>query len=183
MNDPLLSSLIGTCMLLAAFVGVLQWLRYAANLRSARLRIQGHRLIHALGAYSAWIDAQHDQPFTARSLDELTSPEPLTRARLIKQEHFPELSAQMFRLLQTHSRVIEYLWELNLLRLTQSSGWRPAYEDPPYQQIRAAQEELIDEIVLQCRELIGETRQQWRATGSDFSFSNTLTRTGPATGA
>jgi hypothetical protein len=66
------------------------------------------------------------------------------------------------------------------LRLTQGSGWRPAHQDAPYQQLRGAQEELIDEMVVRCRELIGEAREQWRATGSDFSFS---TRVGmPATG-
>lgn len=182
MNDILLPAVAAALMLLAAFAGVVHWLRHTARVRTQRLRAEGYRLIHELGAYSAWMDVQHDVPFTALSLDELTSPEPLTRARQIKHLYFPELSSHMVRLLQAHSRVMEYLWQQNLLRLTQGSGWRPAHQDAPYQQLRGAQEELIDEMVARCRELIGDAREPWHATGSDFSFSNglALPGTGPA---
>ncbi|MDB5874328.1 MAG: hypothetical protein JWQ07_3770 [Ramlibacter sp.] len=182
MNELLIPSLIGAVSLVAAAAGVYRWMRYLTKVRAARLRAQGYRLIRSLQAYSAWIDNQRDLPFTARSLDELTSPEPLTRARRIKHEWFPSLAQHMIRLLQAHSRVIEYLWEQNLLRLSQGSGWRPAYEDQQYLQLRGAQEELIDEMVVICRDLIGDARQPWRSTGSDFSFSNGLgiSRSGPA---
>jgi hypothetical protein len=180
MNDILLPASAGALMLLAAFAAMVHWLRHAARIRHEKLRMEGYRLIHALAAYSAWMDVQHDIPCIAQSLDELTSPEPLTRARHIKDEYFPELSSHMVRLLQAHSRVMEYLWQQNLLRLTQGSSWRPAYQDAPYQQLRGAQEELIDEMVARCRELIGEAREQWRATGSDFAFTNGVGM--PATG-
>ncbi|MES3000581.1 MAG: hypothetical protein V4787_07805 [Pseudomonadota bacterium] len=182
MNDILFPAVTAALMLLAAFAGVVQWLKHSARVRTERLRAEGYRLIHALGAYSAWMDLQRDLPFTAKSLDELNSPAPLTRARQIKHQYFPELSSHMIRLLQAHSRVMEYLWQQNLMRLTQGAGWRPAREDAPYQQLRGAQEELIDEMVARCRELIGDAREQWRATGSDFSFSTglALPGTGPA---
>lgn len=182
MNELFIPSLIGVITLLAAATAVYRWMRHISRLRASRLRAEGYRMIHALRAYSAWIECQRDLPFTARSLDELTSPEPLTLARQIKRECFPELSQHMVRLLQAHSRVIEYLWQQNLLRLSQGSGWRPAYEDRQYQQLRGAQEDLIDEMIDMCRELIGDAARPWQRTGSDFSFSNSslgLTRTGP----
>ena len=89
----------------------------------------------------------------------------------------------MVRLLQAHSRVIEYLWQQNLLRLSQGSGWQPAYEDRQYQQLRGAQEDLIDDMIALCRELIGDASQPWRSTGSDFAFTNSsigMSRPGPA---
>ena len=177
MNDLLIPWLAGVALLAVAAAW---WLRYLARRRAAHRRIQGYRLIRALQAYSAWFEARRDLPFAASSLDELTSPAPLTRAREIKHRWFPALSQPMLRLLQAHSRVVEYLWEQHLLRLTQGAGWQPASQDAQYQQLRGAQEDLIDEMIELCRELIGDTRRPWRRTGSDFSFSNGLGISGPA---
>lgn len=171
-DDLLIPLLIGALSLLAAAAAVYRWMRHLGRVREQQLRAQGYRLIHALREYSAWIDFQRDLPITARSLEELTSPEPLTQARQIKRDWFPDLSQHMVRLLQAHSHVIEYLWQQNLLRLSQGSGWRPAYEDKQYQQLRGAQEDLIDEIIALCREIIGDASQPWRRTGSDFAFTN-----------
>jgi hypothetical protein len=182
-DDLLIPALTGALTFIAAGAAIYRWARHLSRVRARRLRAQGYRLIHALREYSAWIDYQRDVPFTARSLDELTSPEPLTQARHIKHDWFPELSQHMVRLLQAHSRVIEYMWGQNLLRLSQGSGWRPVYEDKQYQQLRGAQEELIDEMIALCREIIGDASQPWRSTGSDFSFSNSslgVSGTGPA---
>lgn len=171
LHDLFVPSLVGALALGGAVTAVFRWARQVRRNRAQHLRAQGYRLIHALRGYSAWIDCQRDLPITARSLDELTSPEPLTQARQIRSDWFPGLSQHMVRLLQAHSRVIEYLWQQNLLRLSQGSGWRPAYEDRQYQQLRGAQEELIDEMIALCRERIGDADQPWRRTGSDFSFS------------
>ena len=182
-DDLLIPSLIAAVSLAAAAAAVYRWTRHVSRVRAQELRTQGYRLIHALREYSAWIDFQRDLPFTARSLDELTSPEPLTQARRIMRECFPDLTQHMVRLLQAHSRVIEYLWQQNLLRLSQGSGWQPAYEDKQYQQLRGAQEDLIDEMIALCREMIGDAREPWRRTGSDFAFTNSsmgMSGTGPA---
>lgn len=184
MNELLLVSAIAALGVMTAFALALRWLRAARRRRARLRRIQGYRLIHALRAYSAWVESCRDLPFTARSLDELTSPAPLTVARQIKREFFPSLAQYMVLLLQAHSRVIEYLWEQSLLRLTQGSAWQPAHQDAQYQHLRGAQEDLIDELIAKCRELIGDTPQVWRRTGSDFSFSNSVSRAsqGPASG-
>jgi hypothetical protein len=181
MNDILLISGLAALGFMAMGAAVLQWLRVLERRHVQARRAQGYRLIHALRAYSAWIDCQRDLPFTDRSLDELTSPGPLTLARQIKSEWFPSLSQHMVPLLQAHSRMVEYLWEQSLLRLTQGSAWQPAYQDAQYQQLRGAQEDLIDELIASCRELIGDTTQVWQRTGSDFAFSSSVSRSsGPA---
>lgn len=184
MNDLLLISAIAALGVMFACAFVLRWIRLARRRRARMRRVQAYRLIHALRAYSAWIDSCRDLPFTARSLDELTSPAPLTLVRRIKREFFPSLAPSMVLLLQAHSRVIEYLWEQSLLRLSQGSAWVPAYQDAQFLQLRGAQEDLMDEMIAKCRELIGETPQVWQPTGSDFSFSNSVGRVsqGPASG-
>lgn len=179
-DDVLIPSLIGAFSLAAAVTAVYLWARHLGRVRAEELRAQGYRLIHALQEYSAWIDFQRDLPFTARNVDELTSPEPLTQARRILRERFPEISQHMVRLLQAHSRVIEYLWQQNLVRLSQGSGWQPAYEDKQYHQLRGAQEDLIDDMIALCRELIGDAREPWHRTGSDFAFtSSSMDVSGP----
>jgi hypothetical protein len=176
MNDTFLASLLAALSLAPAAAVLWHWVRHLRRKRAEMRRAQGLRLIHALGAYSAWIECQRDLPFTARSLDELASPQPLTQARRLKREWFPSLAPYMVGLLQAHSRMIEYLWEQSLLRLSQGAAWRPACEDAQYQQLRGAQEELIEEMIARCRELMGDAGQVWKRTGSDFAFSNGLGR-------
>lgn len=171
-NDTLSAFAIGALCVAMAGTVVYRWTQHLNRARARCLREQGYRLIHALREYSAWIDYHRDLPFTASNLDELSSPPPLTRARQVKCDWFPGLSQHMVRLLQAHSRVIEHLWEQNLLRLSQGAGWLPAHEDRPYQQLRGAQEELIDEMIALCREIIGDTDHPWQRTGSDFAFGS-----------
>jgi hypothetical protein len=167
MNATVLAILlVGALMLVAG-----AWARYLAHRRNQYLRARGYELIAALKAYSAWVDCQRDEPFLCRDADELSVPEPLARALGIKAA-FPALSQHTLRLLQAHSRLVEYLWQQNLLRLSQAVGWRPAYQDPQYLQIRGAQEDLIQEMIGMCQEAIGDRQQEWRRTGTDFSFSS-----------
>jgi hypothetical protein len=182
-DDLLIPSLIGAFGLMAAAAAAYFWARHLSRVREQQLRAEGYRLIHALQEYSAWIDYQRDEPFTAQSLDQITSPEPLTQACRIKRDYFPGLSQHMVHLLQAHSRVIEYLWQQNLVRLSRGCGWPPAHEDKQYQQLRGAQEDLIDDMIAMCRELIGDAREPWRRTGSDFAFNNSsfgMSLPGPA---
>src|SRR5215208_2969180 len=137
-------------------VGVAGWVMHLAKKRHEHLRGQGYALISALKAYAAWVDCRRDEPFMAGELDELALPEPLARACAIKEAAFRGLSQDMVRLLQAHSRLVEYLWHQNLLRLSQEAGWRPVWQDPQYRQIRGAQEELIQELIGRCQEKIGD---------------------------
>jgi hypothetical protein len=175
--------LIAAFILAAATAAMYLWVRHLGRVRAQELRAQGYRLIHALREYSAWIDFQRDVPLTAQSLREFTSPEPLAQACRIRRECFPGLSQHMGHLLQAHTRFADYLWQQNLLRLGKGSGWQAVDEDMQYQQLRGAQEDLIDDIIALCRELIGDASLPWRSTGSDFAFTNSsigMSLPGPA---
>ncbi len=167
MNATVLAIVLGGALLLV----IAAWVRYLAHRRREYLRARGYEFISALKAYSAWVDCQRDEPFVRRDTDELSVPEPLARALSIKAV-FPALSQHTLRLLQAHSRLVEYLWQQDLLRLSQAVGWRPAYQDPQYLQIRGAQEDLIQEMIGMCQEAIGDRQQEWRRTGTDFAFSS-----------
>lgn len=179
-----MSELFLSCLLVAALVlATVVWAHHAAQEHKKQLQAQGYELIFCLKSYSAWVDFQRDEPFLTRNTEELASPAPLTRVREIRDASFPALSHHMLRLLQAHSHLIEYLWQQNLLRQSQASGWQPLYQDPQYQQIRGAQEELIQEMIGLCQEIIGDRPSKWRRTGTDFAFSNSVMSTtqGPAT--
>ena len=180
MDDLLVLTLIAAFAVVTVLSLLFKWVARLTARRRERLRAEGYKLIHALNAYSAWIECQRELPFTARSLDELTSPEPLDLARRIKRDSFPSLHPDIVRLLKSHHRLIEYLWQQSLLRLSQGGGWTPHYDDPLYRELRAQQEDLIDEMVEKCRRLTGDTDRVWQRTGSDFAFSNNFGMSRPA---
>jgi hypothetical protein len=100
--------------------------------------------------------------------------------REIKRDWFPSMHPQVLRLLKAHHRLVQYLWEQSLLRMSLGAGWVPPNEDPAYQQLRAEQEDLIDEMIETCRQITGDSSRTWQRTGSDFNFSNAV-RNGPVT--
>lgn len=181
MNEIFLSSLVVALVLI-----IIGWTRHLARKRQEQLRARGYDLIFSLKTYSAWVDCQRDEPIMPSDADELALPGPLRRAREIEEASFPALSQHMLRLFQAHGRLTEYLWRQNLLRLSQAAGHRPAYQDPQYQQIRGAQEDLIEEMIRLCQEMIGDRADEWHGTGTDFAFSSSAgmsTTQGPAHGA
>jgi hypothetical protein len=184
MDDLLILSLLLSTVLVLVVTAVLSWRRSAARKRHEQLRSQGYKLIRTLNAYSAWVDFQRDNALVEQSMDELTLPGPLARSLVIKDIWFPSLSHHMLRMLQAHAHLMEYLWQHNLLRLSLATGWMPAYQDPQYQQIRGAQEDLIEEMISMCREIIGEGEKRWNPTGTDFTFTNSVSVSsmGPSTG-
>lgn len=175
--------LVGAVCLLALAAAVYLRARYLRRAHARELQAQGYRLIHALRAYSAWIEYQSGLSFEAHSREELALPEPLAQACSITGQWFPGLSQHLGRLLQAHGRVIEHLWRQHQLRQVREAAGQRARPDRQYQQLRGAQEDLVDEMIALCREIIGDAREPWRGTGSDFSFSGSGLggpRTGPA---
>ncbi|WP_048441907.1 hypothetical protein [Caenimonas sp. SL110] len=129
--------------------------------RAAFLRSQSHKMAQALHSYTDWIEQQRDLPFTARSLDELSSPRPLEVASAIKREAFPSLHSHIVSLLLTHNEISEYLWQQSLLRLSQGWAWCEASEDPEWQRLRTEQQELIGEMIVICHALSGAADRGW----------------------
>ena len=149
---------------------VLWRLRVRRARRLARRRAAGYRLMDCVKAYTAWIDAQRDEPLLHQNVDAGVPPA-LEQAMQIKDEHFPELSGLLLQLLQTHRELVQYLWEENILRMTHEPRLRPHFADPRYQAIRDRQDATLDALFLRCRQLIGDSGSEWQRTRSDFSFS------------
>lgn len=165
-----------TVLLLMAAVPALVlagWGLRVRRQRARRRRTAGYELMDALKAYTVWIDWHRDEPLLHRSPEELTTPAVLARAVQVKDEHFPELSALTVQLLHTHRELMEYLWEQNILRITQAAPPRPHYADPSYHAIRDRQDAALDSLFMRCRQLIGDTESGWTRTRSDFTFSGT----------
>lgn len=168
--DPLLPWLL---VALTLAIAVALWrLRARAVHRAARRRAAGYELMDCLKAYSAWVDWHRDEPLLHQNPEELSIPAVLKQAVRIKDEHFPQLSRLMVQLLHSHRELMQYFWEENILRMTHSGGVRrPHYADPRYHQLRDLQDATLDSLFLRCRQLIGDSRQEWTRTRSDFTFS------------
>ena len=174
---PTLSSsdLMFPLLLVAAAlaVAVALWRLRARLLKHmARRRQAGYQLMDGLKAYTVWIDWHRDEPQLHQDPGTLTIPAALARAVEIQDQHFPELSRLMAQLLQTHQELMRYLWEENILRMTDEAQRRPHYADPRYHQLRDTQDAALDSLFANCRELIGDSESGWHRTRSDFSFTS-----------
>jgi hypothetical protein len=165
-------------LLLAAAVVAL-WVRQRARREQRHLRDAGYRLIHELKAYSAWIELLRGEPFTANEPEQLTAAQALRNARGIMQASFPELSQAMLRLLQADSRLMGYLWEQKLQRIAEPAAWVPYERDRAYWELRDAQEDLIEEMIVRCQVLMGEHGRTWHATDLNSEFFSTRGLTTP----
>jgi hypothetical protein len=160
-------------VLVALGIAVALWRLRSRNLRRvARHRAAAYQFMDCLKAYTAWIDWHRDEPLLHQKPEDGGMPAALAQAVQIKDEHFPELSALMLQLLQTHRELTQYLWEENILRMTHASPVRPHYADPRYHNVRDRQDATLDSLFLRCRQLIGDSGSDWHRTRSDFSFSS-----------
>ncbi|TWO70588.1 hypothetical protein FN976_13575 [Caenimonas sedimenti] len=168
---------------LIVLVALATFLGFALAWRLARLRVEraatarrkaARDLVDSMKAYGAWMDARRDEPLDDSSLDELTVPPPLRRAVTIKDEAFPQMAPAMVRLLKSHSAMIEFLWQQNILRIGHAAPGVPIHADPRYQSLRDNQDAAIDSIIAQSRQLIGEDQPVWHGTRSDFIYSSGL---------
>jgi hypothetical protein len=164
-------------------VAVATFLGFALAWRLARLRVvraanarrkAARDMVDCMKAYGAWMDARRDEPFTESSLEELSMPTPLRRAVAIKDEAFPQMGPALVRLLRSHSAMMEFLWQRNILRISRSWPELPVYAEPRYQALRDNQDAAIDSLIVQSRALIGEDRPVWHGTRSDFIYSSGL---------
>ena len=168
------SLLLPVALVVAAALLVPLWiLRSRIVKRLAHRRAAAYQLMDCLKAYSAWVDWHRDEPLLHQNPEDLTIPAALAQACQIKDAWLPELSPLMVKLLHTHRELMQYFWEENILRMTQSA-LRPHYADPRYHHLRDLQDAALDSLFLRCRQSIGEDDVSWHRTRSDFSFSSGL---------
>ena len=115
--------------LVAALVAVA--LASATIARSLRLRevrrLKALELLDALARYSEWAAAQRRAPFFQGDGEDASLP--LEQARQIKQGWFPELAGDMVEILIVHNRLVDFLWNQQLLRLKDPEGWLESDHD------------------------------------------------------
>lgn len=150
---------------------IYRWLQREARKQSHHRKSQGYELIHALNAYSAWLDFLRSEALLDKVHDQLAWPEALLRTREIIRRSFPALSTQLMELLEGDSRLMATMWQQEVRRLTQPGELFPSPRDPDYQQLREHQEMLIQDMIAHCRRLIGDSVRSWRRTDEEFEFS------------
>ena len=169
-----MNALLFALMVLAvagALVGLSRWVHHKTDFRQRRRKAEGYRLIHALNSYSAWLDFLPCEPFMESVQDQLPWPESLQRAREITRVSFPAMLPHILRLLEGDTRLMGFMWQHELRRLSQPAPLCAPGRDPDYQQLRDDQEFLIEEMIVRCREMIGDSVHGWRRTGAEFDFS------------
>lgn len=168
----MLSALVAAAILAGAAIAFVTWRRQVER-RQRMLCEAGYRLIHELKAYLAWIEMLRGEPYTSTEPEQLTAAQALRSAHAIAQSLFPELTQAMLRLLQGDARLMGYLWEHKLLRLSEPGQWVPYERDQAYWMLRDGQEDLVEEIIARCRVLIGEDGRSWHGTDLDSEFFST----------
>lgn len=166
------SLLAATVLAGGGLVAFVSWRRRVER-RQRMLREAGYRLIHELKAYLAWIEMLRGEPYTSTEPEQLTAAQALREARTIAQSSFPDLEQSMLRLLQGDARLMGYLWEHKLLRLSDPGQWVPYDRDQAYWMLRDGQEDLVEEIIARCRVLTGEDARSWHGTDLDSEFFST----------
>lgn len=115
--------------LVAALIAVA--LASATIARSLRLRevrrLKALELLDALARYSEWVAAQRRASFFQGDGEGASLP--LEQARQIKQGWFPELVGDMVEILIVHNRLVDFMWNQQLLRLKDPEGWLESDHD------------------------------------------------------
>ena len=115
--------------LVAALIAVA--LASATIARSLRLRevrrLKALELLDAIARYSEWVAAQRRASFFQGDGEGASLP--LEQARQIKQGWFPELVGDMVEILIVHNRLVDFLWNQQLLRLKDPEGWLESDHD------------------------------------------------------
>jgi hypothetical protein len=100
----------------------------ARSLRMREVRRQkALELLDALGRYSEWVAAQRRAAFFEGEGEDSSSA--LEDARHIKQGWFPELAGDMVEILTVHNRLVDFLWNQQLLRFKDPEGWLESDHD------------------------------------------------------
>ncbi|MBA3772053.1 MAG: hypothetical protein H0X13_06095 [Ramlibacter sp.] len=89
-------------------------------------RVKAVEVLAALGRYSDWVAAQQRTPFFQGDAHDES---PLQEVHKLRQQWFPELSAEAAEILSVHARMIDFLWTQQLLRLSDPEAWLESDHD------------------------------------------------------
>jgi hypothetical protein len=124
----------------------------ARSLRMREVRrLKALQLLDALNLYSDWVAAQRRAPFFNGDGEE--GPSPLDEARTIKQGWFPELAGDMVEILVVHSRLVDFLWNQQLLRFKDPEAWLESDHDTRFLELWRQHRYAIEGVQSKLRSL------------------------------
>ncbi|MDB5947759.1 MAG: hypothetical protein JWQ33_2785 [Ramlibacter sp.] len=139
--------------LVAALIAIA--LLSATIARSLRMRevrrLKALELLDALSRYSDWVAAQRRAAFFQGESDDGSSP--LEDARNIKQGWFPELAGDMVEILIVHNRLVDFLWNQQLLRFKDPEGWLESDHDTRFLELWRQHRYAIEGVQIKLRSL------------------------------
>ena len=123
------------------------------RLREVR-RKKAEEALDALARYSEWLAAQRrtanfqgDRPAQGSALVQLGQ---------VQQAAFPELSGAMAQLLEVHSRMLDFLWKQQLLRVRDPEGWLESDHDNRFIALWREHRVAVHRLADRLRALAGE---------------------------
>lgn len=120
------------------------------RLREVR-RLKALELLDALDRYSEWVAAQRRATFFQGEGDDAETP--LEEARHIKQGWFPELAGDLVEILIVHSRLVDFLWNQQLLRLKDPERWLESDHDSRFLELWRQHRYAIEGVQIKLRSL------------------------------
>lgn len=134
----------------------------AMIVRSLRLREvrrgKALELLDALARYSDWVTAQRRAAFFQGEGEEASGP--LEEARRIKQSWFPELAADMVEILVVHNRLLDFLWNQQLLRLKDPETWLESDHDTRFVELWRQHRYTLEPVEMKLRSLARVQEQE-----------------------
>ncbi len=119
------------------------------RLREVR-RQKALELLDALGRYSDWVAAQRRTASFQGDAEEVTS---LEEARNIKQGWFPELASDMVEILLVHNRLVDFLWNQQLLRFKDAERWLESDHDSRFLELWRQHRYAVGSVQIKLRSL------------------------------
>ncbi len=130
--------------------------------RSLRLRevrrLKALELLDALDRYSDWVAGQRRATFFQG--DGEGGETPLDEARQIKQGWFPELAGDMVEILVVHNRLVDFLWNQQLLRFRDAERWMESDHDSRFLELWRQHRYALDGVQLKLRSLAPVHQQE-----------------------
>lgn len=120
------------------------------RLREVR-RMKALELLDALARYSEWVAAQRRATFFQGEGEDGGGP--LEEARHIKQGWFPELAGDMVEILIVHNRLVDFLWNQQLLRLKDPERWLESDHDTRFLELWRQHRYAVEGVQIKLRSL------------------------------
>lgn len=123
--------------------------------RKLRLReVRRHKaleLLDALDRYSDWVASQRRAGLFQGEGE--TASSALEEARTIKQGWFPELSGDLVEILIVHNRLVDFLWNQQLLRLRDPEAWLESDHDKRFLELWRQHRYAAEGVQIKLRSL------------------------------